>query len=207
MRADGASRVDLLDWHCKRLRRSARALGFHYPGDDAIREAVATRLAMHLAATGSRRVRLLLSADGGLSITVAPLPELAPMQRVAPATTTLPSGSPWLHHKTTHRPWYDNAMSWLEAHPGVFDLIYCNERGEICEGSRSNVYAHLAGRWVTPPLTCGLLDGVQRQQLMATEPIEEQILHFEDLKKAQALRLSNALRGWFDVQLDLTLQG
>lgn len=207
MRADPNGQISLLEEHLRRLARSASLLGFEYPGDASVRALLAQTLTGEQAPTQNRRVRLLLSPTGSLSVTVAPLPDLAQPQRLAVSAIILPSDNPWLRHKTTHRPWYQAATAWLESHPGVFDLVYCNERGEVCEGSRSNVFAQIEGRWVTPPLTSGLLAGVQRQRLMASEPIEEAVLRLDDLQRAQTLRLSNALRGWFDVELDLTLRG
>jgi len=77
-----------------------------------------------------------------------------------------------------------------------------NERGEVCEGSRTNVYVLQNGTWLTPPVSCGLLPGAKRAELLDNEEVEEAVLTLADLQGATGLRLSNALRGWFDVALD-----
>ena len=221
MRADRTGRIELLSLHVDRLSSSARALGHVYPGQAAIQSALTDSLAKALkkhpfgvdAGHGNFtsvanfeptefRVRLLLAPTGQVTVTIAPLPALPAGQRVAFSRTILPSESVWLQHKTTHRPWYQSAMAWIDEHPGFFDLIYLNELGEVCEGSRSSIYAKINDQWVTPPTRCGLLNGVQRRALLRSEPIEEAVLRCNDLLGAQALRLSNALRGWFDVTLD-----
>ena len=80
-------------------------------------------------------------------------------------------------------------------------MIFLNERDELCEGSRSNIYIKKDGDWVTPPLDCGLLGGVMRQHLLNTRQVREAVLTRADFEQpAASLRLSNALRGWFDVQ-------
>ncbi|WP_268630801.1 aminotransferase class IV, partial [Escherichia coli] len=88
-------------------------------------------------------------------------------------------------------------IEWLPAHPHIFDLVYLNERGELCEGSRSNVYLRLDGDWYTPPVDSGCLPGVQRAELLDTGNVSERVLTLADLHAADEIRLSNALRGWF----------
>jgi 4-amino-4-deoxychorismate lyase len=113
----------------------------------------------------------------------------------------LDSTQPLLRHKTTHRPWYDDVTNWLASHPGVFDAILANERGELCEGSRTNLYLLLGGKWFTPPVSCGCLPGVQRAALLDEGLVEERLLYEDDLSRARGIRLSNALRGWMSVTL------
>ena len=108
---------------------------------------------------------------------------------------------PLLRYKTTYRPWYTKTIEWLPAHPHIFDLVYLNERGELCEGSRSNVYLRLDGDWYTPPVDSGCLPGVQRAELLDTGNVSERVLTLADLHAADEIRLSNALRGWFKVTL------
>jgi 4-amino-4-deoxychorismate lyase len=93
----------------------------------------------------------------------------------------------------------------LGQHPSFFDLIYLNEKSQLCEGSRSNIYLKFDSQWLTPPLPSGLLGGVQRLGLLQTAQVKEATLSQSDLLEATQWRLSNALRGWFDVQLDLSV--
>jgi branched-subunit amino acid aminotransferase/4-amino-4-deoxychorismate lyase len=62
------------------------------------------------------------------------------------------------------------------------------------------------GEWLTPPLSSGLLGGVLRTHLLETAQAKEAILTPSDLTADKtSIRLSNALRGWFDVTLDYSL--
>lgn len=207
MKADAKGIIVLLPYHLRRLKHSARALGYVYPGDDAVIEVIKTAVDPSGAIKSSDiRVRLLLDAFGKLAIQTAPLPALQGLPFVALTSLKLESAEPFLQHKTTHRPWYDAATQWLAQHPDYFDLIFLNEKGELCEGSRSNIYVLKHGEWLTPPLSSGLLGGVLRTQLLETGQAKEAILAPSDLTADKAsIRLSNALRGWFDVQMNPSL--
>jgi para-aminobenzoate synthetase/4-amino-4-deoxychorismate lyase len=107
---------------------------------------------------------------------------------------------PLLRHKTTSREEYDRAWREAEAQ-GAFDMLFFNERGELTEGGRSNVFVRLNGRWSTPPLDAGLLPGVMRGVLIEELDAEERTLTREDLDRAESLMICNALRGAMPARL------
>jgi 4-amino-4-deoxychorismate lyase len=201
MRADSQGQIPLLAGHLQRLQASALSLGFNWPGAIAVEQAIKAALLDTTTPTGHTRVRLLMNPDGQIQIMTAPLPALSGRPLVALASLTLDSHEALLQHNTTQRPWYDPTTRWLATHHDFFDLIFLNERNELCEGSRSNLYIKKAQLWLTPPLTCGLLGGVMRQHLIATGQVREEVLTRADFELPDAkLRLSNGLRDWFDVQ-------
>ena len=64
---------------------------------------------------------------------------------------------------------------------GFDDALFMNERGEVTEGAISNVFMEKDGRWLTPPVECGLLAGVYRRHLLETRAgVEERVLIAED---------------------------
>ena len=101
-----------------------------------------------------------------------------------------------LRHKSTSRAEYDRAWKLAEARGG-FDMLFFNERGELTEGGRSNVFVKLDGQWYTPPLSAGLLPGVMRQVLLEDPAMQarERTLTQADLLRAEAIIVCNALRG------------
>jgi len=223
MKADADALIALLPYHLRRLKQSALALGYVYPDDAAVIAAIEAALdhfdqsdTASLISTSASpaipfaqvtdlcgtRVRLLLNPAGELDIQTAPLPVLQGVPFIALTDLKLESTERFLQHKTTHRPWYDATPQWLSQHPDFFDLIFLNEKGELCEGSRSNIYVLKDGEWLTPPLSSGLLGGVLRTQLLETGRAKEAILTPSDLTADKtSIRLSNALRGWFDVRM------
>ena len=208
--ADGA-RYPRLDGHRARLVRSAAALGFacdwatvaqalEQVGTDARREWMpAGRTDVQPAAW---RVRLTLGRGGDVAITRAPLDPLpAGPLALVPAAEPVDSRDGWLAHKTTVRSRYDRALGALAATPDVFDVLYCNECGEVAEGARSTLFARIGGRLLTPPLACGVLPGVLRAELLERGEAEEAVLTPADLERAEALYCGNALRGLVPVHL------
>ncbi|MEY8171192.1 aminodeoxychorismate synthase component I [Burkholderia multivorans] len=200
--ADGIRHVDR---HLARLQRSADAFGFRFDAD-ALRRAIDARCAA-LDGDGPYRMKLSLAKDGTLDIVAAalkPLPAgpvrvwLAADHGFAPTR----ANDALLLHKTTRRADYDRAWQAAEA-LGGFDMLFVNERGELTEGGRSNLFVKLDGQWVTPPLASGVLPGVMRAVLLDDPAFGavERIVTRDDLARAQALLLTNALRGALDAVL------
>ncbi|WP_144636611.1 aminotransferase class IV family protein [Bordetella genomosp. 13] len=192
-------RIPLLHRHLTRLRTSAQAL--QYPCEPEAIEADVRAAASMALAPGPHRLRLLLNSAGDRTVQASPLPELGSAQAVMLSSDPLDPAEPLLRHKTTHRPWYEASTAWLARHPDVFDVLYLNTRGELCEGTRSNVYLKLGGQWFTPAAGSGCLPGVQRAELLDQGTVQERTLTAAMLRQAEAIRVSNALRGWFDVTL------
>ena len=195
-------RIDLLPLHLERLRRSARALGFacDVPAIDGRLADLGAVLARD-AVGQVLRVRFTLAHDGSVEVTHAALPVDTRFWQATLANETIDPVDYLLRHKTTARSRYDRALSGLQATPEVFDVIFCNARGEVCEGACSNVFIERDGILLTPPERCGLLPGVMRRHLLDRGLAVERILSRDDLLKAPAVYLANALRGLFRVTL------
>jgi para-aminobenzoate synthetase/4-amino-4-deoxychorismate lyase len=201
-RADG---IRHLERHLARLRRSADAFGFRFDAD-ALRREIDARCAA-LDGDGPYRMKLALAKDGMLDITAAalkPLPAGPVGVMLASAHGFAPTRADdaLLLHKTTRRAEYDRAWQAAEA-LGGFDMLFVNERGEVTEGGRSNLFVKLDGQWVTPPLASGVLPGVMRGVLLDDRAFGavERVVTVDDLARAQALLLTNALRGALDAVL------
>tara|TARA_R110002020_G_scaffold255477_2_gene469211 strand:+ start:701 stop:2473 length:1773 start_codon:yes stop_codon:yes gene_type:complete len=145
------------------------------------------------------RVRLTLDA-GGPALTAVPLPPNPAMFRFALADTRLDSQSLWLAHKTTNRGFYDAPRQRAQAAHSVDEVVFLNERGELTEGSITNLFVEQGGMLLTPPLACGLLPGTLRAELIATGRAEEQVLTLADLEAAGAVWLGNSVRGLLPAQ-------
>lgn len=202
--ADGS--IPLWPGHCARLQTSARALN-RTVTPEALEAALTVALTTRPPG-GPARWRLLLAPDGTLHGETAALPDTAEPVHIQLASEPLESKWEWLSHKTTWRPLYLRAGLWLAAHPDVFDLVFLNERNELCEGSRSNIYLQdHTGTWLTPPLSSGLLPGVYRQALLDSGQAREAVLTRHCLETATRIRVSNALRGWLYATLVTTSDG
>ncbi len=188
-------RIPLLELHLERLRRSAAHFGFALDEGQVRAQLEQVRQALDPAKVW--RLRLTLEVSGQTQLTTA---ELAPDPdrpwRLCVARERLDPYDPLRYHKTTRRAHYEAA--YLQAQAAGFDeVLFLNTRDEVCEGSRTNLFVQLDGRLYTPPVSCGLLPGVYRQHVLRTRPdVEERVLTLADLRRAEALYVCNAVRGW-----------
>jgi 4-amino-4-deoxychorismate lyase len=188
-----------LDRHLARLGASAAELSFPFDRDQAT-----AALAGAIKSTQTpMRVRLLLSPDGGASVTAQPFAALpaGTVWRLKLARTTLRSGDRLLRHKTTRREAYAQARAEYPV-AEADEVILANERGEACEGTITTLFADFGdGILLTPHLDCGLLAGVLRAELLDQGQARQAILSMADLHKAKALYVGNSLRGLIPAKL------
>ncbi len=118
------------------------------------------------------------------------------------AQTRLSSGDPLLRHKTTRRDAYQNARSEFPV-SDADEVILLNERGEVCEGTITSLFVDPGeGRpLLTPLLSCGLLAGVLRAELIDQGRAREAVLAPADLTRANAIFVGNSLRGLIPARL------
>lgn len=183
-----------LERHLQRLLASARYFGFHCDLG-AIRRSVALACS-NLPARDPCRMRVALGQDGQFTIQSAALPPLPQPVKILLAPRPVQSDDLFLRHKTSVRQVYDAAWKSAEAQ-GAFDMLFQNEHGELTEGARSNLFVRLQGRWLTPPLSAGLLPGVMRSVLLDDPAWQatEQRITLQDLRAAEEVVVCNALRG------------
>jgi branched-chain amino acid aminotransferase len=174
--------------HLDRLMRSAAGLGLPAPDLDAVRRGIAAVLDEEALELG--RLRITYTAgpapmgsgrgDGPTSLIVA-------AGTMGPADeTTAVVRVPWLRNersavaglKTTS--YAENVVALAHAKQrGASEAIFANTRGNVCEGTGSNIGYVIGGEVRTPSLTSGCLAGVTRALLLewcdvveADEPID-----------------------------------
>jgi len=99
------------------------------------------------------------------------------------------------YFKTTSRDLYYKEYKKYSS-KGFFDVIYFNERGELAEGSITNIFIYKNDVVSTPPLNSGILSGIYRKYLLkSNSDIRERRLHLEDLLEADKIVLTNSVRG------------
>jgi para-aminobenzoate synthetase / 4-amino-4-deoxychorismate lyase len=162
------------------------------------REALITLLDGHvqnLQPDGIYKVRLTVDESGELHIESSPISatEDQPV-RLGLSLLHTSSGDRFLYHKTTNRELYTKEYN-NAVRNGHFDVIFRNERGEITEGAISNIYIERDGMLITPPVSCGLLNGVYRQFLLEEGKARESIIHKDELHNAGTIFVSNSVRG------------
>jgi branched-chain amino acid aminotransferase len=197
--------------HLRRLARSADGIGLQAPDDALVRQAVGDVVGAAQVPLGRLRITWTagpgpLGSDrypGGGTLVVAVVPVAPWPSNVAAATV------PWTRNersataglKTTS--YAENVVALRDAQAcGGSEALLANTRGELCEGTGTNVVVVLDDALVTPPLESGCLAGVTRGLLLqwgrqAGLPIREETMPFGVLGTAPEVLLTSSTR---DVQ-------
>lgn len=191
----------LLEYHLERLGLSAKYFDYPLEVESLI---VLLRQNSRLLKKGTKyKVRLKLSRQGELTfenniIEVQSQP-VSPLITLSDQKTN--SNNLFLYHKTTNRHFYNQTLQ--EAiKAGFTDVIFTNEKNQVTEGAISNIFIEKNGLLITPPMECGLLNGVYRRYLLKEKPnTVEKVITIPDLKSAGAIYICNAIRGLRKVNL------
>jgi len=202
LRYEPARGFHLLERHLARLQSSA--LHFGYPFS---REAVLAALDAEAVRVDSAAalVRLLLGEDGAITVTstAITLPTKDTVWRFVISDQRLDEKDPLFYHKTTRRQFFDREMERQKALTGCDEVVFLNKKGELTEGTRTNLFVELDGRLFTPALTCGLLPGTLREELLdlPRAAASEAVLTPQDLLAADRIYLGNSVRGLIRAEL------
>jgi len=189
--------IFLLERHLKRLADSAEYFDFQFDRAETCAHLRNLRLKT------PTMIRLLLNKSGAFSIESQNYHTCASVIILEIATEPVDSQDVFLYHKTTNRGVYEKAKADF---PDADDVVLYNERGEVTESCIANVVVELDGRKVTPPVSCGLLAGTFRNELLEAGEIEEGIVILDDLKRAEAVWLINSVRKWRSTQCSGTVR-
>ena len=209
-------RAFALTRHLRRLHRSATGLGLPAPDEALLREgvdAVLSAATVDGAPMPFGRLRFTMTGGPGplgsdrtgnrpsYVVLATPLPR--------PPATTKVSVVPWPRNersavaglKTTS--YADNVVALAHAlERGGSEALMANTRGELCEGTGSNVFVVVDGALLTPPLDSGCLAGITRELTIewaraAGIEVREEVLPLDVLQTADEVAITSSTR---DVQ-------
>ncbi|MDZ7578341.1 MAG: aminotransferase class IV [Candidatus Nanopelagicales bacterium] len=195
-----------LSAHVDRLVRSATGLGLVAPDPGVVRSAVLKTCEVNRASlVPEGRIRITYtSGPGPLGSDRGPGPAtLAVTAQAAkpwPATTSV-ALAPWPRNersalaglKTTSYGGNAVALAWAKER-GHSEALLENLRGDLCEGTGSNVFVVLSGLTVTPPLSSGCLAGITRQLVINWCGVVERSLPRAVLDEADEVFITSSTR-------------
>ena len=108
--------------------------------------------------------------------------------------------SPLVYHKTMN---YGDFI--LEKRrsgkAGMDERIFLNTKGQICEGTVSNIFFVRDGRIYTPAIDSGLLPGTVRGYICESEAVTQTVIFPDELSSYQECFVTNSLMGVMPVKL------
>ena len=204
--ADGA--VFALTRHSRRLDRSLAGLGLPAADHDLIAKGIEDVLSGEPIAFG----RLRWSVTGGAGPLGSDRDESALTYIVTAGAQPLPPASckvvtvPWTRNersatvglKTTSYAENVVALAYAKERGGM-EAIFANTRGELCEGTGSNVFVVVDGEVLTPPVESGLLPGITRGLVIewcreAGIPVREATLPMDVLATADEVFITSSTK-------------
>jgi branched-chain amino acid aminotransferase len=194
--------------HARRLDRSLAGLGLP-AADHAV---IAEGIAAVLCGAPIRFGRLRYSVTGGAGplgsdrsgssltyiVTAGPQPLPPPHAKVVVVPWTRNERSATAGLKTTS--YAENVVALAHAKDrGGIEAIFANTRGELCEGTGTNVFVVVDGELLTPPLESGCLAGVTRELTLEWcraegIPVREQTLPLSVLGAADEVFLTSSTK-------------
>lgn len=178
----------LLDRHLERLADSAR----YYDWEISLERVRQALDDYAKGLTGPRRIRLTVDRSGAVDIQDFELPVWPDSPRIALAPEPVESSFPQLFHKLDRRALYDHMRA---SRTDVDEVVLFNEAGEITEGTYSNLLVRFGENVWTTPISCGLVPGVYRAELIARGEVRERVIRVDELAQADEIRLINSVRG------------
>lgn len=194
--------------HADRLARSARALGLPDPDGDELRAAVDDVLSVN----GLTDARVRVTFTGGPAplgsergddsptrmVVASPFTPWSPTARVAMAPWTRNERGALVGLKTTSYAENVRALAYAHEHDAD-EALLANNRGELCEGTGSNVFVVGDGALRTPRLDSGCLAGITRALVLelaadAGIAVQETALPADALEAADEAFLTSSTR-------------
>ncbi len=182
-----------LDRHLERMNTGLQALEMaSTPPDGTVRSFIHSYLVEESLQEGALR---LLAVDDKLMVmrrNTYPRPTFTEIE-IAPRYHRTSSSS---LQGIKSAAYLENRLLTLRAQQdGLFDRIACNERGQLTDGGRCNLFVVSGNQLLTPPVTDGALPGVTRTVLLDFPSVTEQSLTEEDLRTAPAGCVTSSLAG------------
>ncbi|MDJ1184856.1 aminodeoxychorismate synthase component I [Roseofilum casamattae] len=182
----------LLSYHLQRLQDSAEYFSIPVKINEIRQELSDRQITFQ---SQPHKIRILVDRNGKSTQEISRFSPSSPFSRVKVKLAAEPvhSANRWLYHKTTYRDVYQRARSLVGA---CDDVLLYNEHDEITESTIANVVIYWQGKWITPPVSSGILPGTFRAWLLEMGLIREHVITREIIARSPQPYLINSLRGW-----------
>jgi branched-chain amino acid aminotransferase len=174
--------------HMRRALEAATSKGFSLPNEEVVRSGIHSLLIAEPQAIG--RLRLLFSKDRFIAVHQRYEDVTKPVKLAVVEDSVIIES---ISIKTYP---YEHRLDLLEQAQkvGLDEIICVNEDDEVSEGAVSNFLFRIDGKWITTPLSSGVLPGIQRAIVIERCGVAvKQIFKFE-LERVDAAFVISSLK-------------
>lgn len=188
-------KINNLTEHLERLKSSADKLLF-ICDINKIKSQISNFIKQYTIKQKSK-LRLELNNSGNLLIEASIIDKNQKTLNIMLLNKSINTSHPLFKHKTTSqlvRVLYSELD--LKYKPtNIDELLFINGNNEITEARFYNLIIEIDSKLITPPIECGLLNGIYRQTMIKNKLLTEQIIYKDMLCKASKIYLCNDVRG------------
>ena len=185
--------VDNRPWamsrHMRRAVSGAQQRGFRIPSEDLIRSAVETLCQTEKYQHGL--LRLSFGHNGDWSAVHLPYEPVTHGAKLLTYDKEIAiQGQPVKSYPYGHRLEILEAVKIL----GADEAIVCNDKAKVCEGSVTNLLLRIDDKWVTPPISDGVLPGIVRALVIKYCGVSVRSVERSEIPLIQSAFLLSSLR-------------
>ena len=185
--------VDNKPWamsrHMRRAVSSAQQSGFRIPSEDLIRSAVEELCQIEKYQHGL--LRLSFGHNGDWSAVHLPYEPVTHGAKLLTYDKEIAiQGQPVKSYPYRHRLEILEAVKLL----GADEAIVCNDKAKVCEGSVTNLLLRVDDKWVTPPISDGVLPGIVRALVIEYCGVSVRSVDRSEIPLVQSAFLLSSLR-------------
>ncbi len=188
--------------HLRRMNKTLAAMSIEPPCDQDLRDAMLSVVEANDLTAGKVR----LTVTGGLGPLGSGRPHgpatvVAATEEGAANPVPYVVTVPWTRNemgataglKTTSYAENVRALNYARDR-GASEALFSNTRGELCEGTGTNVFVVIEGDIHTPPLASGCLAGVTRELVITLVDVVEATMPLDILETADEVFLTSSTR-------------
>ena len=185
--------VDNQPWamsrHMRRAVSSAQQNGFRIPSEELIRSAVEELCRTEKHSLGL--LRISFGQNGKWSAVHLPYEQIKHGAKLLTYDKVIAvHGQPVKSYPYSHRLEIFEAVNQL----GADEALVCNDKNKVCEGAVTNLLLRIDGKWVTPPISDGVLPGVMRALVIEYCGVSVRSVDKTEIPLVQSAFLLSSLR-------------
>lgn len=181
-----------LSSHLKRLKNASNYFSFVFD-ENKIKQKL-FEIKNELKKDERYKIRLLTDKWGNIQISSSPVSSVPAKVEIIISNKKINSQNQFQYFKTTNRGFYNNQRQ-KYVKGKIWEVIFPNEKNQLAEGTITNIFVMKNGKWFTPPLSCGVLNGIYRDIFIKKYNALEKILFEKDLYSSEKIVLTNAVAG------------